>query len=152
MGYGDTRYYNHARRYRQRAIFEAGLAWRLSRNRHFYTAVDDGCGVEDNDADATAFAFDDPMRQKKHPWRAALEAFGINVGVQFFDRYVMNEDFAKISWSSIKNNIKTGFVWDNDQFSTNLLLILIMADSISMLPVRMACRSGNQCLTRSVEA
>ena len=120
VGYGDTRYYNHARRYRQRAIFEAGLAWRLSRNRHFYTAVDDEYSMKDDDADATAFAFDDPMRQKKHPWRAALEAFGINVGVQFFDRYVMNEDFAKISWSSIKNNIKTGFVWDNDQFSTNL--------------------------------
>lgn len=120
VGYGDTRYYNHARRYRQRAIFEAGLAWRLSRNRHFYTDVDDGRVMNVNAADTTAFAFDDPLRQKKHPWRAALEAFGINIGVQFFDRYVMNEDFAKISWSSIKNNIKTGFVWDNDQFSTNL--------------------------------
>ena len=32
----------------------------------------------------------------------------------------MNEDFAKISLHSIKHNIQNGFVWDNDQFSTNL--------------------------------
>ena len=32
----------------------------------------------------------------------------------------MNEEFAKISFHSIKHNIETGFVWDNDQFSTNL--------------------------------
>ena len=41
-------------------------------------------------------------------------------GVWAFDRYVMNEDFAKISIGSIRRNIKHGFVWDNDQFSTNL--------------------------------
>ena len=56
----------------------------------------------------------------KHPWRAAIETFGLNVGVWAFDRYVMQEDFAKISLSTIKHNIKHGFVWDNDQFSTNL--------------------------------
>ena len=44
----------------------------------------------------------------------------MNVGVWAFDRYVMNEDFAKISIGSIRRNIKHGFVWDNDQFSTNL--------------------------------
>ena len=58
--------------------------------------------------------------KKKHPWRAAAETFGMNVGVWAFDRYVMNEDFAKISIGSIRRNIKHGFVWDNDQFSTNL--------------------------------
>ena len=57
---------------------------------------------------------------KKHPWRAAAETFGLNVGVWAFDRFVMQEDFAKISPTTIKNNIKHGFVWDNDQFSTNL--------------------------------
>ena len=57
---------------------------------------------------------------KKRPWRAAAETFGLNVGVWAFDRFVMQEDFAKISPTTIKNNIKHGFVWDNDQFSTNL--------------------------------
>ena len=28
--------------------------------------------------EGTIFAFDDPERQKKHPWKAALEAFAIN--------------------------------------------------------------------------
>ncbi len=66
------------------------------------------------------FAFNDPQRIGKHPWKAALETFGINAVVWGFDRYVMNEEFAKISFKSIRKNFKTGFVWDNDQFSTNL--------------------------------
>ncbi len=61
-----------------------------------------------------------PKPQEKHPWRAAAQVFGINAGVWAFDRYVMNEDFAKISAASIHHNVKNGFVWDNDQFSTNL--------------------------------
>ena len=67
------------------------------------------------------YTFTDPHMQKKYPWRAAAETVGMNVGVWAFDRYVMNEDFAKISINSIRRNIKHGFVWDNDQFSTNLL-------------------------------
>lgn len=59
-------------------------------------------------------------RLKKRPWRAALETVLTNVGVWGFDRYVMNEDFARISAHTIRHNIKNGFVWDNDQFSTNL--------------------------------
>ena len=69
---------------------------------------------------ASIYTFTDPHMQKKYPWRAAAETFGMNVGVWAFDRYVMNEDFAKISINSIRRNIKHGFVWDNDQFSTNL--------------------------------
>lgn len=66
------------------------------------------------------FAFNDPSRQKKHYGKAILGTVGMNVGVWAFDRYIMNEDFAKISWKSVRRNIKNGFVWDNDQFSTNL--------------------------------
>lgn len=57
---------------------------------------------------------------KKRPWRAALETVGLNVAVWGFDRFIMNEDFARVSLKTIKNNIRHGFVWDNDQFSTNL--------------------------------
>lgn len=121
MGYGDTHYY-HGGRYRRRAIVEAGLAVRLQRTSSFGNVS----GRKENEYDmeawkeGTIFAFDDPERQKKHPWKAALEAFAINVGVQCFDQFVMNEEFAKISFHCIKHNIETGFVWDNDQFSTNL--------------------------------
>ncbi len=61
-----------------------------------------------------------PEQQEKRPWRAAAEVFGINAGVWAFDRYILNADFAKISAASIRHNVKNGFVWDNDQFSTNL--------------------------------
>ncbi len=58
--------------------------------------------------------------ERKRPWHAAAQVFTINAGVWAFDRYVLNADFAKISAGSIRHNIKNGFVWDNDQFSTNL--------------------------------
>ncbi len=66
------------------------------------------------------FAFNDSSQTIKRPWRSAFQTAGLNVGVWAFDRYAMNADFAKISLHSIWKNIKTGFVWDNDKFSTNL--------------------------------
>lgn len=66
------------------------------------------------------YAFDDPDRRGKRPWMAAAQAFGINVFVQSFDRYVLDAEFAKISPRTVRHNISNGFVWDNDQFSTNL--------------------------------
>ena len=73
-------------------------------------------------ADTLAAPIDTLLAPKptKHPWRAAIETVGLNVGVWAFDRFVMQEDFAKISPKTIRNNIRHGFVWDNDQFSTNL--------------------------------
>jgi hypothetical protein len=61
-----------------------------------------------------------PCEKDKRPWNAAVQTFGINAGVWAFDRYILNADFAKISINSVRENIKTGFVWDNDKFSTNL--------------------------------
>ena len=61
-----------------------------------------------------------PEYGKKHFFKAAVESFSLNLAVNGFDRYVMDQDFAKVSWNSIKHNVNYGFVWDNDQFSTNL--------------------------------
>ena len=66
------------------------------------------------------YANHSPNFTKKHPWKAAWQTFGINAGIWAFDRYALQEDFAKISFQTIRDNINTGFVWDNDQFSTNL--------------------------------
>lgn len=57
---------------------------------------------------------------KKQGWAAAAQAFGFNVGIWGFNRYVTKEDFAHIGMNSIKDNLKKGFVWDNDQMSTNM--------------------------------
>ncbi len=56
----------------------------------------------------------------KRPWKAALETFGLNIGIWGFDRIVLNGDYTYISIESMKKNLQSGFVWDNDQFSTNL--------------------------------
>lgn len=54
------------------------------------------------------------------PWIAAAEVVGINAFVLAFDRFALNAEFAKISPRTVRHNIENGFVWDNDQFSTNL--------------------------------
>lgn len=54
------------------------------------------------------------------PWKAAVQTVGINMGVWAFDRFLLNEDFAKINGRSIKRNLTNLPVWDTDKFSTNL--------------------------------
>ncbi|MDR1338850.1 MAG: DUF3943 domain-containing protein [Prevotellaceae bacterium] len=54
--------------------------------------------------------------------KAAIETVGINIGVWAFDRYIIASDAVyNIDFSTAKRNFRQGFVWDNDQFSTNLL-------------------------------
>jgi hypothetical protein len=52
-------------------------------------------------------------------WIAAAEAAGSNVAVWAFFRYVKNEAYTVISLNSIRNNLKAGFWWDEDQFFGN---------------------------------
>lgn len=54
------------------------------------------------------------------PWLAIGEVFGLNMAVWGFDRFIMNEDFARINWHTIQRNFRKGPVWDTDKFSTNL--------------------------------
>ena len=58
---------------------------------------------------------------KKRPLLALGEVAFINVGVWAYDRYVGKHDFAYINWRSIKENLRTGFHWDNDVMGTNNL-------------------------------
>lgn len=83
---------------------------RLHRQKQFRTA----------DSLDARFRFNDPDYTKPRPWRAAAEAAGINVVVHSFDRFILNEEFAETTFSTIGNNFRHAFVWDNDQFSTNL--------------------------------
>lgn len=76
--------------------------------------------IDEAEESHSIFAYDNPDTWRKKPGLAAAEAFGINVFVQCFDRFVLDADFAQINLSTIRHNFKTGFVWDNDQFSTNL--------------------------------
>jgi hypothetical protein len=56
------------------------------------------------------------------PWVATAEIMGLNLCIWGFNRYAMNEDFAYINGSTIQNNFRHGFVWDNDQIGTNMFL------------------------------
>lgn len=55
------------------------------------------------------------------PWKAGLETFGINMVVWGFDRFIAREDWARINIYTVKDNFKTGPIWDTDKFSTNLI-------------------------------
>ncbi len=59
------------------------------------------------------------------PHRKPFLASGIitatNLGVWAYDWYLMKEFWADINLQTIKRNLQTGFVWDNDMIITNLL-------------------------------
>ena len=57
---------------------------------------------------------------KKYFGRSATTVVGLNLGVWAFDRYVRNQDYAYISLNTMKENLKHGFVWDNDNLGTNM--------------------------------
>lgn len=61
-------------------------------------------------------------RTKKHFWRGAGEVVGCNILLWSYDRYIRRGDYARISWSSIKENILNGFEWDDDNLTTNMFL------------------------------
>ncbi|MBK8982872.1 MAG: DUF3943 domain-containing protein [Ignavibacteria bacterium] len=47
------------------------------------------------------------------------EAAGMNIGLSLFNNYVSGAEFAKISFKSVRHNLDTGFVWDDDVFVVN---------------------------------
>ncbi len=116
VGWGVTRYYDRNETYRNRPLVELGLTYRQPRNQH-----DSWKRAWDEKRSKIVFT-DSTMAlpEPKRYWQAAAEATGINVGVQLFDRYVLNSDFAQTTLNSLKRNFTDGMVWDNDFFITNL--------------------------------
>jgi hypothetical protein len=63
---------------------------------------------------------DDPKYNRKYSIGLVLaRVTSSNVFGWAYSRYVMNEDWAKVSIQSWKNNFKHGLEWDNDGFATN---------------------------------
>ncbi len=60
------------------------------------------------------------LHEKKSFLRASIETAGFNIGLWAFDRYIQKGHFAYISWSTIKENFRHGFEWDDDHLSTNM--------------------------------
>ena len=116
VGWEITRYYDRNETYRNRPLMELGLTYRMPRNQH----------------DTWKRAWEEKRKQliftdstmalptPKRPWQALAEVTAINVGVQLFDRWVLNSDFAQTTLRSLKRNFTDGMVWDNDFFVTNM--------------------------------
>ncbi|MCD8209939.1 MAG: DUF3943 domain-containing protein [Prevotella sp.] len=118
IGYGTTRYYHKNKEYRNRLILEAGFTVSYDKKRS-HTQEERAKKLILGDSIETPLFLDDAI-EKKRPWLAVGEVIGINLLVNGFDRFIMNADYAKINLHTIHRNFKKGFVWDNDQFSTNL--------------------------------
>jgi Domain of unknown function (DUF3943) len=55
----------------------------------------------------------------KHFFRGLGEIFLLEVGPWAWDRYIADEDFARISFDTIRENFHVGFEFDRDHFSVN---------------------------------
>ena len=116
VGWGLTRYYDRNETYRNRPLVEIGLTYRQPRNQH-----DSWKRAWEDRRSKMVFA-DSTMAlpTPKRPWQALAEVTAVNVGVQLFDRWVLNSDFAQTTMRTLKRNFTDGMVWDNDFFITNM--------------------------------
>lgn len=58
-------------------------------------------------------------KTNKNYWLPAVEVVGLNFAVWGYHRYLSGENWANISWETIKNNFKYGFEWDVDGYLIN---------------------------------
>lgn len=58
-------------------------------------------------------------KPERRLWLASAELFALEVLPYVNDRYIGHEDYALISWSSIRDNLQSGLSFDNDKFTTN---------------------------------
>ena len=116
VGWGLTRYYDRNETYRNRPLVELGLTYSQPRNQH------DSWRRTWEEKRSKLIFTDSTMALpvEKRYWQAAAEATGINIGVQLFDRYALNSDFAQTTLRTLKRNFTDGMVWDNDFFITNM--------------------------------
>jgi hypothetical protein len=112
IGYGDTRQYYHNKEYKNGLVARLGLS----------IAYNHTSSASSRNPLRRPIVTDSLMAlpEIRRPWLAAAEAMGINLMVFSFDKFIMNEDFAQVNIHTIRHNLRTGFVWDNDPFATNL--------------------------------
>ena len=57
--------------------------------------------------------------ENKHPVMAVGATLGVNAVYTGFNRLFLSDPCYRSDWSSIRNNIRTGWAWDNDSFVQN---------------------------------
>lgn len=78
------------------------------------------------EADTTGFRLSPEAYYRLHPipkrpWAAAAEVFGVDMISWGVSKFAAKKPFADISLATMKRNMDTGFVWDVDEFPTNLV-------------------------------
>jgi hypothetical protein len=66
---------------------------------------------------------DDPLYNEKSSVLTPL--FGVvrsNISTWILDRYILNEPWARIGFNSMRENLKSQWVWDTDNFNMNFFL------------------------------
>lgn len=61
----------------------------------------------------------EPPKNSKNYFKPIWDITKFNLLIWAFDRYVLNGAWTNISFQTIKDNFKTGLVWDYDDFGTN---------------------------------
>ncbi len=61
-------------------------------------------------------------KEEKNLFVAASEIFAANILVWSYHEFLTKEGWANISLTTMKNNLKLGFTWDYDDFTTNQFL------------------------------
>lgn len=84
-------------------------------------SIQNASGQHFPQATPRSYVSDSTIFIRRNPLRAGIETVGVNMFVWSFNRFITNEDFARINGHTIKDNFKTGPIWDTDKFSTNLL-------------------------------
>ena len=116
VGWGLTRYYDRNETFRNRPLAEVGLTYQMPRHQH-------DSWKRAWEEKRSQLVFNDStmaLPTRKRPWQALAEVTAINVGVQLFDRWALNSDFAQTTLRSLRHNFTDGMVWDNDFFITNM--------------------------------
>ena len=57
---------------------------------------------------------------RKPLWIPFSEALGQNLFIWTFNRYIADQPHARISWETMKKNLRHGWDWDADNLSTNM--------------------------------
>ena len=78
----------------------------------------------------------------KRGLQAGTMVFGINMGVWAFDRYIRKADFAYINGRTIKDNLKHGFVWDNDAMGTTIPFLVTFSIFAGIIGAFATCWFG----------
>jgi hypothetical protein len=71
------------------------------------------------DAPKAELSVEEATAPERHPWLALGEVTAINLVVWTYDRTLGQKVWSRVSLQTWKDNLRTGFVWDGDGFSTN---------------------------------